>query len=143
MYAGATLEIYHQDPFKLPIPPLALLATFNVREMMSQGVDAFQVMLDNVAMRPVLEHPVFAANIKRSKSKNYPDGKAGIFPGTYMRFAKRGSAWELDNNHDVFVRLGFSIKVGEVRKEAGNDLGKIADFSFNIYCYFAGNEKAT
>jgi len=82
---------------------------------LTQGADAFQVNLDNAAMRPVLEHPDFAANIKRSKSKHYPQGQAGIFPGTYMSFVKRDGAWELENNHADFVRLGFSIKVvGEV-----------------------------
>ena len=91
------------------MPPV-LLAVFNAREMVSQGMDAFQVALDNAAMRAVRDHQVFAANIKRSKSTNYPHGKAGIFPGSYMRFAKRGSAWELDENHADFVRLGFSIK---------------------------------
>jgi hypothetical protein len=114
MYAGATLQIYFQNPSSRPLLPLELLATFNVREM-AQGADAFQVKLDNAAMRPVLEHPDFAANIKRSKSKHYPQGQAGIFPGTYMSFVKRDGAWELENNHADFVRLGFSIKVvGEV-----------------------------
>jgi len=92
-----------------------LLASFNAREMKSQGVAAFQVMLDNPAMHAVRDHPVFAANIKRSKSKRFPDGQDGIFPGSYMRFAKRGNAWELDEHNADFVRLGFSIKVvGEV-----------------------------
>ena len=87
-----------------------LLAVFTAREMVSQGVAAFQVKLDNVAMRAVRDHPVFAANIKRSKSQHYPEGQDGIFPGSYMRFAKRGSAWELDERHADFVQLGFSIK---------------------------------
>ena len=87
-----------------------LLAFFNAREMVSQGVAAFQVKLDNVAMRAVRDHPVFAANIKRSKSQHYPEGQDGVFPGSYMAFAKRGSAWELYEHHAVFVQLGFSIK---------------------------------
>jgi len=115
MYAGATLEISVRDPSMQPPQQPVMLASFNAREMKSQGTDAFQVMLDNVAMRPVLEHPVFAAKIKRSKSKHYPQGQPGIFPGTYMSFVKRDGAWELENNHADFVRLGFSIKVvGEV-----------------------------
>ena len=87
-----------------------LLASFNARKMVSQGMAAYQAMLINPAMRAVLDHPVFAANIKRLKSKHFTDGQAGIFPGSYMRFAKRGSAWELDENHAEFVQLGFSIK---------------------------------
>ena len=111
VYAGATLQIHFQDPSKQqPV----LLATFNVREI-AQIKDAYQVDLGNAAMRPVLHHTVFAANIKRSKSKIYPDGQDGIFPGSYMRFVKRDGAWELDKHHVEFVRLGFSIKVvGEV-----------------------------
>ena len=92
-----------------------LLASSNIREMVSQGTDAFQAKLDWKCMIPLRDHPVFAANIKRSKSKHFPDGQAGIFPGSYMSFAKRGSAWELDEHHADFVRLGFSIKaIGEV-----------------------------
>jgi hypothetical protein len=92
-----------------------LLASFNAREMVSQGMDAFQVKLDNVSMRGVRDHPVFAGNIWRQKSKHFPHGQDGIFPGSYMAFAKRGSAWELTEHHDDFVQLGFSIKVvGEV-----------------------------
>ena len=82
--------------------------------MVAQGTDAFQVKLDNVNMRGVRDHPAFAANIKRSKSQHH-DKQDGIFPGSYMAFAKRGSAWELAENHAEFVRLGFLIKVvGEV-----------------------------
>ena len=87
-----------------------LLASFNARKMVSQGTDAFQVKLDYVAMHAVRDHPVFAANIKRSKSQHYPEGQDGVFPGSYMAFAKRGSAWELYEQHAVFVQLGFSIK---------------------------------
>ena len=98
-----------------PPPPPVLLSSFNVRKMVSQGMDAFQAKLDWDSMHAVRDHPVFAANIKRLKSRHYPDGKDGIFPGSYMAFAKRGSVWELNEHHDDFVRLGFSIKmVGEV-----------------------------
>ena len=106
----AKLEISFQDPSKQPPQPPVLLAVFNAREMVSQGVAAYQAKLDNVAMRAVRDHPVFAANIKRPKSQHYPEGQDGIFPGSYMRFAKRGSAWELDERHADFVQLGFSIK---------------------------------
>ena len=111
----AKLEISFQDPSKQPPQPPVLLAVFNAREMVSQGAAAFQAKLDNPAMHAVRDHPVFAANIKRLKSKHFTDGQAGIFPGSYMRFAKRGSAWELDEHHADFVRMGFSIKAtGEV-----------------------------
>ena len=104
------LEISFQDLSKQPPQPQVLLAVFTAREMVSQGVGAYQAKLDNVAMRAVLNHPVFAANIKRSKSQHYPEGQDGVFPGSYMAFAKRGSAWELYEYHAVFVQLGFSIK---------------------------------
>ena len=114
MYAGANLAIYFQDLSKPPMPPQEPLVTFNVREM-AQGEDAYQAKLDWKCMIPLRDHQVFAANINRSKSKNHPHGQEGIFPGSYLAFAKRGSAWELVKNHDRFVRLGFSIKVvGEV-----------------------------
>ena len=113
-HAGVKIEISFQDPSEQPPQPPLLLASFNAREMVSQGTDAFQVKLDYVNMRGVRDHPVFAANIKRSKSQHHAK-QAGIFPGSYMAFAKRGSAWELAENHAEFVRLGFSIKVvGEV-----------------------------
>ena len=114
MYAGAKLEINFQDPSQQPPLKTVLLATFNIREM-AQGKDAFQVKLDNAAMHTVRDHPVFKANIKRSRSQHYPLGQDGIFPGSYMSFAKRGGVWELEKNHADFVQLGFSIKVvGEV-----------------------------
>ena len=98
-----------------PPPPPVLLSSFTVRAMVSQGTDAFKANLDWVSMRAVRDHSVFAANIKRSKSQHFPYGQDGIFPGSYMAFAKRGSVWELNEHHADFVRLGFSIKaIGEV-----------------------------
>ena len=80
--------------------------------MVSQGThDVFQVLLNEACMKALRDHAVFAANINRSRSKNFPDGQVGIFPGSYLRFVKRGGAWELDDNHADFVRLGFSIKL--------------------------------
>ena len=96
------------------MPPVRL-SFVTVRKMVSQGMDAFQAKLDWVSMQRVRDHPVFAANIKRLKTKHHPDGQDGIFPGSYMAFAKRGSVWELNEHHADFVRLGFSIKaIGEV-----------------------------
>ena len=37
-------------------------------------------------MKALRDHAVFAANINRSRSKNFPDGQVGIFPGSYLRF---------------------------------------------------------
>ena len=114
-HGGAKLEISFQDPSKRPPMPPVLLSSFNIHEMVSQNMAAFQAFLHTVSMRAVRDHPVFAANIMRYKSKHYPEGQDGIFPGSYMAFAKRGSAWELTEHHDDFVRLGFSIKViGEI-----------------------------
>ena len=112
MYSGAKLEAYHSPPSEQPRPPPQRLAAFNVHEMVSQGTrSVFQVLLNDACMKDLRDHEVFAANIKRQKSKNFPHGQVGIFPGSYLRFAKRDGAWELDDNHADFVRLGFSIKL--------------------------------
>ena len=71
----------------------------------------FRVNLGDACMKALRDHAVFAANIKRSRSKNFPYGQDGIFPGSYLRFVKHVGAWELDDNHADFVRLGFSIKL--------------------------------
>ena len=93
-----------------PRPPSQQLAAFNVREMVAGGArGVFRVSFSDACMKDLRDHAVFAANIKRQRSKNFPDGQVGLFPGSYMRFVKRSGAWELDDNHADFVRLGFSI----------------------------------
>ena len=112
MHKGAKLEAYFSPPSEQPRPPPQRLAAFNVHEMVSQGARGdLQVKLDKARMKNLRDHAVFAANIKRARSKNFPDGQDGTFPGSYMRFVKRGGAWELDDNHADFVRLGFAIKL--------------------------------
>ena len=112
MYSGAELEVYFSPPSVQPRPPSQQLAAFNAREMVAHGTHGiFQVSLDSACMKDLRDHAVLAANVKRSRSKNFPHGQVGIFPGSYLRFVTRGSAWVLDNNHADFVKLGFSIKL--------------------------------
>ena len=112
MSKGAKLEVLFSPPSVEPRPPPQQLAAFNAREMVAHGTHGiFQVSLDSACMKDLRDHAVLAANVKRSRSKNFPHGQVGIFPGSYLRFAKRDGAWELDDNHADFVRLGFSIKL--------------------------------
>ena len=80
--------------------------------MGTHGVfQVFQVKLGDSRMKALRDHAVFAANIKRTRSKHFLAGQDGIFPGSYLRFVKRGDAWELDDNHADSVKLGFSNKL--------------------------------